>query len=163
MQEGLLRQHNGDDRDGLLGGGRETLYDMRLYLESYAVRQVSGASPPSRPRVLRTEAERMAVRRRRAMRKRSPPPHGVSPRAVAGLAVHRWADDRWETLAPTVETAWSWPTHGSIRGQWDHTAARHAELLDLLVRGETEAAVKALDEQMQEPVEVLTAQLDRAK
>ena len=42
------------------------------------------------------------------------------------------------------------------------TAARHAALLALLIRGDTDAALAALVEQMQEPVEVLTVHLGNA-
>jgi DNA-binding GntR family transcriptional regulator len=163
VQEGLLRQHNGATIvTGFSAADVRQLCDLRLYLESFAVRLVSGRLDAAKTGTLRDEAERME----RAAAGHDPQAFTAADiafhRALCRAADHRWLLTAWETLAPTVETALVLTDTRFYRWPMDETAARHGALLALLTRGDTDAALAALAEQMREPVEVLTAHLGQA-
>ena len=160
VQEGLLRQENGATYVmGFVPRDVQQLYDLRLYLESYAVRLVSGWLDPDWAAALGKEADWMA----RAAAENDAQAFGAADiafhRALCRAAKHRWLLTAWETLAPTAETALVLTDTRINRWPMAETAARHADLLALLVRGDTDGALAALAEQMQEPAEVLTAHL----
>ena len=160
VQEGLLRQENGATYViGFAPADVQQLYDLRLYLESYAVRLVSGRPDPDWAAMLRKEAERMALAAAESDSQAFGAADIAFHRALCRAAKHRWLLTAWETLAPTAETALVLTDTRINRWPMAETAARHAALLALLIRGDTDGALAALTEQMQEPAEVLTAHL----
>lgn len=160
VQEGLLRQSNGATYvTGFSAADARQLYDLRAHLESYAVRLVSGRLDAENTAALRAAAERMETAAAENDRQEFTAADIAFHRALCRAADHRWLLTVWETLAPTAETALVLTDTRFNRWPMAETAARHANLLALLLRGDTDAALAELAEQMQERVGMLTDHL----
>jgi DNA-binding GntR family transcriptional regulator len=143
VQEGLLEQRGGVT---LVACGPDAdivqLSDFRLHLEIYALRLAAGRVDPQAEGELRERLARMEDAAAGDDGEAFVPADVAFHRALVRAARHHWVLAAWENLAPTVEAV----VQEGARLPRDRRAiaARHRRLLELVLRGDSDAAVAEL-------------------
>jgi DNA-binding GntR family transcriptional regulator len=144
VQEGLLRQGAwATTVVGLTERDVRQLYDLRLYLETYAVRLVAGRLDAESDAALAEAVERMCAAAERGHDPLYTSADLCFHRALIASAKHRWLQATWEQLAPTIQAALVLGTHNRSRSA-TIVAESHRLLLGSLRAGDAAAAEERL-------------------
>jgi DNA-binding GntR family transcriptional regulator len=144
VQEGLLEQLHGTT---VVTGCSETelrqLYENRVDLEAKAIRLIAGKVPPANERELRHAVGRMVTAAEQGDLAAFHSADMAFHRAMVAAAGDRWLLVLWNTLAPTVAAAVAIADElASQRRPLPVHAEGHATLLETVLRGDADEAIK---------------------
>ncbi len=160
VREGLLRQ--GPWATTVVGCSPEDirqLFDLRAYLESYAIRLAAAGLDPSDAADLRQAADQMEAAAARQDTGAYAGADLAFHRALVRAARHRWLLSAWENLAPVIAATLALGANPSRRPLAE-VAAGHQEILRYIIEGDALSAEATLRRHIRGAVAVLIERFD---